>query len=53
MLRSGSTLYQLVGGDRTVVRAGNTVEVSGNVEPDLATTCQQGVPLVVRTARLL
>jgi hypothetical protein len=53
MLPAGGTLYQLVGGDRTTLRAGNTVEVTGDVQPDLATTCQQGVPLVVRTARLL
>jgi hypothetical protein len=53
MLRTGGPLYQLVGGDRATLRAGRTVEVSGDVQPDLATTCQQGVPLVVRTARVL
>ncbi len=53
MLRADGRLYQLVGGDRSLLRAGRTVEVTGDLQPDLATTCQQGVPLMVRTARLV
>ena len=53
MLTAEGVQYQLVGGDRTLLRPGRTVEVVGDVERDLATTCQQGVPLVVRQARLV
>jgi hypothetical protein len=41
--------YLLVGGDRTIIRAGARVTVTGRVVPDLVTTCQQGTPLVVTT----
>jgi hypothetical protein len=51
MLTAGGVQYQLVGGDRSLLRAGRSVEVVGEVQPDLATTCQQGVPLLVRSAR--
>ncbi|WP_374272827.1 hypothetical protein [Actinoplanes sp. M2I2] len=43
--------YLLVGGDRTVVRAGLRITVTGRVVPDLVTTCQQGTPLVVTSAQ--
>ena len=43
--------YLLVGGDRAVIRAGVRVTVTGRVVPDLVTTCQQGVPLVVISSR--
>ena len=46
--------YQLVVADaalRQVVRAGAEVEVSGRLQPDLMTFCQQGTPLVVTSAR--
>jgi hypothetical protein len=43
--------YLLVGGDRAVIRAGARLTVTGRVAPDLVTTCQQGTPLVVTTAR--
>jgi hypothetical protein len=42
--------YQLVGGDRRIIRAGMRVTVTGRVVPDLVTTCQQGTPLVVISA---
>ncbi len=43
--------YLLVGGDRTLIRAGAHLTVTGRVVPDLVTTCQQGTPLVVTSAR--
>ncbi|MBB4693526.1 hypothetical protein BKA14_003674 [Actinoplanes abujensis] len=43
--------YLLVGGDRAVIRAGARLTVTGRVVPDLVTTCQQGIPLVVTSVR--
>ena len=43
--------YLLVGGPRELLRAGATVTVTGRVQPDLMTTCQQGTPFVVESAR--
>jgi hypothetical protein len=43
--------YLLVGGDRTVIRAGARLTVTGRIVPDLVTTCQQGTPFVVTYAR--
>ncbi|MBO4208504.1 hypothetical protein [Micromonospora echinofusca] len=43
--------YLLVDGPRDVLRAGNRVTVTGRVEPDLMTTCQQGTPLRVQSAK--
>jgi|GEM_PF-1152334 hypothetical protein len=42
--------YLLVGGPREVIRAGGRLTVTGRVQADLMTTCQQGVPFVVETA---
>lgn len=42
--------YLLVGGDPAVIRAGARLVVTGRVVPDLVTTCQQGIPLVVTSA---
>jgi hypothetical protein len=42
--------YLLVGGPRELLRRGGPVKVTGRVQPDLMTTCQQGTPLVVETA---
>jgi hypothetical protein len=39
--------YLLVGGERARLRAGARVQVTGRVDPDLLSTCQQGEPLVV------
>jgi hypothetical protein len=39
--------YLLVGGGRTALRPGARVAVTGRVEHDLFSTCQQGEPLVV------
>jgi hypothetical protein len=52
MLTANGTAYQLVGGDRSALRAGRTVEVVGEVQPELATTCQQGTPLLVRQIKI-
>ncbi|WP_434742894.1 hypothetical protein [Micromonospora sp. SH-82] len=43
--------YLLVGGDTSVLRPGARVTVTGKVEEGLMTTCQQGTPFVVSTAR--
>jgi hypothetical protein len=43
--------FLLIGGNRAVVRAGARVTVTGRVVPDLVTTCQQGTPFVVASAR--
>ena len=45
VLTSGSTTYVLLGGDPAL--AGRTATVSGTVEPETVTICQQGVPLRV------
>ncbi|MEE6256984.1 hypothetical protein [Plantactinospora sonchi] len=42
--------YLLVGGPREVITAGGRVTVTGRVQADLMTTCQQGVPFMVETA---
>ena len=39
--------YLLVGGDRAKLRPGVRVAVTGRVDRDLLSICQQGVPLVV------
>ena len=43
-------VYQLVGGDRSVLRPGQRVEVTGTLDPNMITTCQQGTPLKVSAA---
>ena len=43
----GGTRYLLVGGERAELRPGSRVEVTGRVDRDLVSTCQQGEPLVV------
>jgi Protein of unknown function (DUF5818) len=39
--------YLLVGGERAELRPGGRVAVTGRVDRDLLSTCQQGQPLVV------
>jgi hypothetical protein len=39
--------YLLVGGERAELRPGRRVAVTGRVDRDLLSTCQQGEPLVV------
>ncbi|MFG3703827.1 hypothetical protein ACGF7U_03690 [Micromonospora sp. NPDC047670] len=43
--------YLLIGGPRDVLKAGAKVTVTGRAQPDMFTTCQQGTPFVVETAR--
>ncbi|MFC8846123.1 MULTISPECIES: hypothetical protein [unclassified Micromonospora] len=43
--------YQLIGGPADVLVAGAKVEVTGRAQPDMLTTCQQGIPFVVESAR--
>ncbi|WP_435148649.1 hypothetical protein [Micromonospora aurantiaca (nom. illeg.)] len=43
--------HLLVGGPRDVLKAGAKVEVTGRPEPGMMTTCQQGTPFVVESAR--
>ena len=43
--------HQLVGGPRDVLVVGARVSVTGRAQPDLMSTCQQGVPFVVESAR--
>ena len=52
MLAANGTQYQLVGGDRASLRPGRKVQVLGEVQPELATTCQQGTPLMVRQIKI-
>ena len=47
LLTAPDGVYLLVGGDRGLLRAGETVVVTGVVDRHLVTTCQQGIPLVV------
>ncbi|WP_425437170.1 hypothetical protein [Micromonospora wenchangensis] len=43
--------HQLVGGPKDVLAAGARVTVTGRAQPDLMSTCQQGVPFLVESAR--
>ena len=42
--------YLLVGGPRDLLGGGRPVRVTGRVQPDLVTTCQQGTPFLVDSA---
>lgn len=50
ILKTGGKTYNLIGGDRDVVKAGAKVVVRGEERPDMVTTCQQGVPFQVTSA---
>jgi hypothetical protein len=43
--------YLLLGGPRDLFAAGALVTVTGRIQPDMMTTCQQGTPLVVESAQ--
>ncbi|SDX99760.1 hypothetical protein SAMN05444365_101328 [Micromonospora pattaloongensis] len=43
--------YLLVGGPTDVLRDGARVTVTGRVQPDVMTTCQQGTPFMVESAK--
>ncbi|MGW0515866.1 hypothetical protein [Crossiella sp. NPDC003009] len=51
VMESGGKQYLLVGGDPSVVKPGAEVEVRGVVKPDLVSTCQQGEPLEISSAK--
>ena len=44
-------VYLLLGGDPQVIVAGTRVEVQAVIQTDLVTTCQQGTPASVQSAR--
>jgi hypothetical protein len=44
-------VYLLVGGDRGQLHEGARVQVSGQLAPDLLSTCQEGQPLLVRSIK--
>jgi hypothetical protein len=52
VLRSGDTLYLLLGGDRQMIQSGRPVVVRGKPNPGILTTCQQGIPFEVSEVRL-
>lgn len=41
--------YLLLGGDCTLLMSGRALDITGMPDPSLVTTCQQGVPLVIRS----
>jgi hypothetical protein len=47
MLRTADELYQLVGSADAVIQPGARLTVRGRPNPNLITTCQQGIPLQV------
>ena len=47
---AGGGSWLLLGGDRAVVKAGARVRVTGTEARGMATICQQGRPLQVRSA---
>jgi hypothetical protein len=49
----GGAVYLLLGGDRQVINAGGRVEVVGEPQPGLMTTCQQGIPFQVVQVRTI
>ena len=51
ILVTGATGKQGGAVARELLTAGALVTVTGRVEPDLMTTCQQGTPLIVESAR--
>jgi hypothetical protein len=52
ILRSGGKVYQLMGGDQNVIKAGNNVTVRGHVATGVMSYCMQGEPFQVTEARL-
>jgi len=47
MLRTADELYQLVGSADPLIKTGARLTVRGRPNPNLITTCQQGIPLQV------
>jgi hypothetical protein len=51
LLTANGKEYLLVGGDRTVIVDGAAVVVTGKAAPGVMSTCMQGEPFMVSTAR--
>jgi hypothetical protein len=51
LLEADGGPYLLVGGDRSRLRPGARLTVTGRVDRDLLSTCQQGQPLMVASIR--
>jgi hypothetical protein len=47
ILRSGGKTYGLYGDDPKLLKVGVAVMVRGVEQPDMVTTCQQGIPFRV------
>jgi hypothetical protein len=52
LLRTDGRTYNLLGGDRNIVKAGNKVTVRGHVAGGVMSHCMQGEPFQVEEARL-
>ena len=52
ILRAGGKVYQLMGGDQNVIKAGNNVTVRGHVATGVMSYCMQGEPFQITEARL-
>jgi hypothetical protein len=52
ILRAGGKVYQLMGGDQNVIKAGNNVTVRGHVVTGVMSYCMQGEPFQVTEAKL-
>jgi hypothetical protein len=50
IMRTDGKVYLLVGGDKTVVKAGARVQVTGRLVPDLKSYCMQGTAFQVTAA---
>ncbi|HET8657627.1 MAG TPA: hypothetical protein VFM55_01360 [Micromonosporaceae bacterium] len=51
VLRTGGVTYELLGGDRTLLRHGARVTVEGKVNPHVVTICQVGPVFEVSAVR--
>lgn len=47
VLRTNGELYQLIGSASPLLQSGAQVRVRGRPNPNLLTTCQQGIPFEV------
>jgi hypothetical protein len=52
ILRTGDKTYQLMGGDKNIVKAGSNVVVRGHVVRGVMSYCMQGQPFQVTEAHL-
>ncbi len=51
LLKTADKEYLLVGGDRDVIQRSSRLTVTGTPQPDLMSTCQQGIPFQVASVR--